>query len=529
MRVHLKGLALVSAMAAGPALAADGDWATYNRTLDANRLAPFTEVNRANVAKLQPVCTYDMGVITSFQTGPILIGKTLYLTAEMDTVAVDAATCREKWRAHEETGESQLKVNRGAAYIDGRIVRGLEDGRVIAYDADTGKTLWQTRIADPAKGESVPAAPIAWKGMVFIGTAGGDAFNVKGRMYALDAATGRHLWESHLVPTEEDRVAAKTKLGKVSAATWNGAASTPTGGGGTWTSFTLDAKTGLLYVPGGNPAPDFAASLRPGDNLYAGSVVVLDARTGDYRRHFALVPHDYHDWDVAAAPVLIRTKAGRSMMLAAPKDGLLYGYDLNTGKRRYATPVTTRLNVDAPLTAAGTRFCPGTRGGTQWNSPAFSARTNLIYSGTVDWCVTVALNDPEAKATGPGKPWTGSKLPDPYGALDPKDKWGGWVVATDADTGKVRWRYKTNAPVVAAVTPTASGLLFTADMNGAAYAFDAANGKLLWRTMLDGASGGGVISYQSDGRQRVAFTSGASSPIWPVEKRTAKLVVFGLP
>ena len=77
-------------------------------------------------------------------------------------------------------------------------------------------------------------------------------------------------------------------------------------------SVELDPTAGLLYVPGGNPAPDFVKGMRPGRNLFANSVVVLDARTGAYRRHFELVPEDFHDWDVSAAPTLVRrARAGR--------------------------------------------------------------------------------------------------------------------------------------------------------------------------------------------------------------------------
>ena len=78
-------------------------------------------------------------------------------------------------------------------------------------------------------------------------------------------------------------------------------------GGGTWTSYSLDPDTGLLYVPGGNPSPDFAAPVRGGGNLYTDSVVVLDARTGAYKEHFKIVPKDWHDWDVSGAPAIVTT------------------------------------------------------------------------------------------------------------------------------------------------------------------------------------------------------------------------------
>jgi len=270
--------------------------------------------------------------------------------------------------------------------------------------------------------------------------------------------------------------------------------------------------------------------LRPGENLFTNSVVVLDARTGAYRRHFSLVPEDFHDWDVSAAPTLVRTRGGRALMAAAPKDGMLYGHDLTTGKRLYETAITRRENTQAPLTKEGTRFCPGTQGGSEWNGPAYSPDTNLLYSGTVDWCSTVKIADTDKVASvAYGQPWSGSgDEKNLFGSVDSKEQWGGWIHAVDADSGRIRWKFRTPAPVLAAVTPTAGGLVFAADMNGTAHAFDASSGKVLWRAQVDGAAGGGVITYAIDGIQRVAFVAGMNSPIWPVDKKSAKVVVYAL-
>ncbi len=526
---------LASGCASAPAGSADAssrdaDWPHYNRTLTSERFAPQDQITPSNVSRLRVACTYDLGIDTSFQTGPIVVGRTMYATSEKETFAIDAGTCAEKWRVKEDVADTYLKVNRGAAYLDGRLYRGLQDGRVVAYDADDGSKLWETRIADAAKGESVPAAPIAWNGMVFIGQAGGDNKGVKGRMYALDAATGRQLWETWLVPRAQDGKTAATRAEQVAAPTWGNTGEIPITGGATWTSYTLDPKAGLLYVPGGNPAPDFAHKLRPGKNLFTNSVVVLDARTGQYRRHFEVVPEDFHDWDVSAAPTLVHTRSGRALLAAAPKDGNLYGFDLGSGARLYQTAVTTRENVDIPLSTKPVRFCPGSQGGSEWNGPAYSPQTNLIYTGSVDWCTTVSLAGPEKIASvALAQPWSGNAdEQNGFGEFDPKEQWGGWITATDADTGAVRWRYHAPAPILAAVTPTAGGLVFSADMEANAFALDATNGNLLWTTRLNGAPGGGVITYTVDGNQRVAFVAGTNSPIWPVEKKTAKVVVFAL-
>jgi alcohol dehydrogenase (cytochrome c) len=524
-------LALVCAPAAIPcaARAADGDWASYNKTLTSQRFSALAEITRDNVRDLQVLCTYDTGQQTSFQTGPLMVDGTLYITTEFDTIAIDPASCGEKWRVRESYEGSFLKVNRGAAYLDGTLFRGTQDGRVIAYDADHGAKLWETRIADPAKGESVPAAPIAWSGLVFIGNAGGDNYGVKGRMYALDAKTGKVVWEFYLVPKDGgEGTASSADAERVARPTWGNAPGVPINGGATWTSYTLDPDAGLLYVPGGNPAPDFLPEARPGANLWTDSIVVLDARTGEYRTHYQLIAQDFHDWDASTAPTLVRTRSGRRLLAAAAKDGHLYGYDLDTGVRLYKVPVTTVENADAPLSAKGTRFCPGTQGGSEWNGAAYDPETNLLYTGAVDWCTTVKVADPSA-ASKPsvGQPWSGSgDEQNLFGVMDKRS--AGWLYASDAETGRMAWRFKAKGPIMSGVTPTAGGLVFFGDMTGEGHALDASSGKEVWSEDLGGAVGGGVISYAIDRKQHIAFAVGMASPIWPAPVTTAKLVVLRL-
>jgi len=511
-------------VAAGAADPVATDWPSYNRTLSSDRYAPFNQINKSNVSRLKQLCVYDLNVDTNFQTGPIVIGRMLYATTDKEILAIDADTCQQKWRVREEIPSVGLQVNRGAAYLDGRLFRGTGVGDVLAYDAATGKKLWTTHLADREKGETIPSAPLAWNGLVFIGTAGSDIYGVQGRVYALDAVTGKVNWETYTVPTDAPQPG-NDKMQAQARATWGNASGAPITGGGTWSSYTVDPERGLLYVPTGNPAPDFTLDVRPGTNLYTNSILVLDAKTGIYRNHYSLVPADFHDWDLAAAPVLVTTKGGKRVVAGAPKDGLLHVHDLATDAKLYATPTTTRENDEVPLSTTPTRFCPGAAGGTEWNGPAYSPDTNLFYNGTVDWCVTVTL-DPAELAKKPGQAWTGTELANQFGKRDLN--WSGWVTAIDADTGQVKWRFRTGAPVLSGITPTRGGLVFAGDMDKHAYAFDAATGSVLWRADLPGAPGGGVITYMVDGKQRVAFVAGTRSRAFPVSAASAKIVIFGL-
>lgn len=513
----------------------NGEWPSYNNTLTSERYAGLSQINAHNVGKLRVLCTYDTGQYTSFETGLIMVSGALIGTTEHDIFSLDPATCHENWRTHEDyTPGSLLAVSRGAAYLDGRLFRGTEDGRVLAYDFKTGRRLWATSVADPKKGESTPAAPIAWNGLVFIGNAGGDNKGVKGRMYALDAKTGTVVWEFYLVPkTAGDQIRGPQGATPLDISTWKNASGTPITGGGTWTSYTLDPATGLLYVPGGNPAPDFALGPRKGANLYSGSVVVLDARSGAYKNHFKLVPEDWHDWDVSSAPSLIQTRGGKRVLSVAPKDGHLYGYDLATSDPLYRVPVTRIENADAPFVVGkSVHFCPGSVGGAEWNGPAYDPQTNLVLVGEVDWCSTVILqNDEDIEAVKPGQPWSGMATINPYhtyGTPDPFGQWAGWIYAVDADSGAWKWRLKSNYPILGGITPTAGGLVFFGDMGGNFYAVDAANGQRLWGQKIGGAIGGGVISYAVQGSQKIAAATGFTSILWPTEVTTGKIAILGL-
>jgi alcohol dehydrogenase (cytochrome c) len=520
---------------AAPPSPAAADWPSYNKTLTSERFSDLSQINAKNVAKLKVLCNYDTWRLTAFETGLIMVEGALIGTTEFDIFSIDPSTCAENWRTHEEYPAYILPTNRGAAYLDGRLFRGTQDGRVLAYDFKTGKRLWETTIADVKKGEPVPAAPIAWEGLVFVGNAGGDFKGGKGQMYALDAKTGKIVWQFFLVPkTEGDAVRGPQGASPLDNSTWKNVPGAPISGGGTWTSTTLDPASGLLYVPVGNPAPDYDNSVRQGDNLFTGSVVVLDAKTGAYKNHFQLVPRDWHDWDVSNPPTLIKTRAGKRLMAVAPKDGHLYGVDLADNKRLYRTPVTRIENVEEAFAVdKDVHFCPGAAGGGEWNSPAYDALTNFIFTGQTDWCTTVRLQTrDEVLATSVGQLWTGEKSLNPanvFGKFSRGDGfWAGWLYATDADTGVWKWRLKSNYPITGAVTPTAGGLVFFGDMGGNFYALDAATGQKLWGKKIGGAIGGGVITYTANGAQKIAVATGYVSPAFPVEIRRAKIAILGL-
>ena len=486
-------------------------WPGYNNTFDSQRFSPLKQITTQNVADLKEVCEVALGDDGAFQSGPVVVDDILYITTAHTTVAVSAKDCIFKWRQYYKPEEDEVfPVNRGVAYLDGRLFRGTADGRLLAIEAKTGKELWRIRAADPKQGEFFSAAPIAWNGLVFIGPAGSD-WGIKGRMSAFDAVTGKEVWRFNTVPTGNEP----------GADTWKDPKTAEHGGGGTWTSYTLDTAAGELFIPVGNPAPDVAPNLRPGDNLYTDSLVVLDAKTGKLKWYYQLDPNDGFDWDLGAAPALYADRSGRPRVVLGSKDGHVYAIDRASHKLVFKTPVTTIFNADKRPTLAGVRACPGSLGGVEWNGPAYSPLTKGLYTGAVDWCAIYRSGEPRYEA---GKFYMGTDMIPP--ASEPKS---GWITALDGDNGKVMWRYHSATPVVAGVTTTASGLVLGGDLGGDLLAFDSGTGKVLLKTNLGGALAGGIITYAVEGHQYVAATAGNSSRLaggWWGESGTPRVVIM---
>jgi len=505
--------------------ATGGNWVTYGGPLAGDRYSPLSEITTANVAQLRQVCAFDASEAVNFQSGIVAVDGVLYFTLFNSTYAVDGTTCQQKWKHTRPEPNTFLMVNRGVGYSDGRLFRGTGDAHIVAIDAKDGTQLWDVPIGDPKRGESTPLAPIAWSGLVFAGNAGGDNFGVIGRIYALDAVTGRVVWQFNTVPESGP---ARATWGKASP-------QNPPSGGATWTSYALDDATGVLYVPTGNPAPDFAHTLRPGENLYTNSLLALDARTGRLIAYVQPLKNDYHDWDLAAPPALITTKTGRALVAAGSKDGHVYAIDRGTSGQLTVVSkaaVTTIENADVPFsTEHETRFCPGVQGGVEWNGPAYHPGLGLVFVNAIDWCTLVKMQ-PDAKIKGaPGGSWTGAEPADGwlFGRHDPAGQWKGWTTAVDPESGEVKWKVQTPKPMVAAVTATAGGLVFTGDLDGQLLAYDAATGKELWRQATGKAIGGGVISYEAGGKQRIAAASGMNAGTWNIKAGPGRVVVYALP
>ena len=485
----------------------DRGWPSYNGDLAGARTSPLAQITAANVAELRPVCRLRVGEEGSFQTGPIVVGDTIYVTTPHSTVAARASTCEVLWRHMDTLPRADVfMVNRGAAIANGRLFRGTPDGRLLALDTHTGAVVWEVAAGDGKIGEFTSSAPIVHDDIVIMGLAGGD-WGIKGRVMGYDAATGKERWRFNTIPTGSEP----------GADSWKIPATAARGGGGTWTTYTLDAANGELFVPVGNPAPDFAPDARPGDNLYSDAIVVLDVKTGALKWWHQVVVNDGYDLDISAAPALGSVGAGPVYFVGA-KDGFVRAVDRASHAERWKTAVTTIETPKEAPSATGSKSCPGALGGVEWNGPAYDAVNQRVIVGAVDWCFVVTR---KLEKHTPGKMYFG-------GTLAPVDTARGWLTALDAATGAVQWKFHAPAPIVAGVTPTASGLVFTGDLAGTFYAFDAASGKVLLSQKTEGSIAGGVITYAVGGKQYVALTSGNASRVTFQTAGHPTLVVMAL-
>ena len=456
------------------------------------------EITPANAKNMRPVCLYRSEQPASVQTSPLVYGGVMYLTFGRATVAIDAKTCRERWTyIWQPKGQEISPANRGAAIKDGKLVRGTADGYLLALDMADGSLLWSQPIASAAGGQYLSMPPLIFGDLIIVGPSGAD-FGAKNWIGAFKLGTGEKVWNFNLIPDP----------GEPGANSWKNPDSLKHGGGSLWTPLSLDAKAGIVYLPVGNPAPDFYGELRPGANLYTNSIVALDAKTGKLLWYQQFIPHDVHDADLSQVSPLFETTVGgkkRKVISVSGKDGLLRLLDRESQEQFYQVPITTRENVDALPTVEGVHRCPGLLGGMEWNGPAYDPGSNNLFVPAVDWCgvFSKAPKDPPIMQ---GMHYYGGAV-----ASDPREKSKGWLTVFDASTGKERWKYASPTPLVAGVTATSGGVLFTGDLNNDFLALDAKTGDVLYRFNTGGSIGGGVISYALDGKQYVAATSGTVS------------------
>lgn len=337
------------------------EWRYYGGDAGGTRHSSLTQINKENVSRLKRTWTYHTGEVdrsgnttdrhsvAPFESTPIAVDGVLYFSTPSNRViALDAETGKEIWTydPQAENGKPrQYYQHRGVSFWqseDGRerrILFGTFDGRLIALDAKSGhpcKTFGNGGSVDLRAGldgddakalYSVTSAPAIYKNLVITGAMVPEfpGNGPSGQVRAFDVDTGKLAWTFHTIP----------QPGEKGHETWSGDDWKDRTGANVWSTMSVDEKRGLVFLPVGSASYDFYGADRKGANLFANSLVALDAATGKLVWYFQIVHHDIWDYDMPAQPVLIDVKrAGKTIPAVAQvtKMGFLFVFDRVTGK-----------------------------------------------------------------------------------------------------------------------------------------------------------------------------------------------------
>ncbi|WP_428333201.1 pyrroloquinoline quinone-dependent dehydrogenase [Novosphingobium sp.] len=441
-----------------------GEWAYYGGGQDSRHYSDVAEITPANVASLREVWHYDMG-IGGLQATPLMVDGTLYgLTPDQSVIALDPVTGKKLWQF--DPTDTTFQPIRGLTYWRGGADRILFTGngtKITALDPATGKPrlafgtngsvdIREGLDRDPKTLSANLTSPgVVFHDLLIVGFRTGETHPAApGAIRAYDVHTGAIRWRFDLLP----------KAGQPGSETWPKSGMDERGGANDWAGLTLDEQRGIVYVPTGSAVDDLYGADRHGKNLYADSLVAIDAATGKYLWHFQAVHHDIWDRDLPSPPVLLQVnRHGRQIDAVAQgtKQGFMFLFDRVTGapllpiEERAVPPSdvpgeaawptqpfpllpapTTRQTLTAndlttrtPEAAASalrqyltfstkgpytplavdkqTLVLPGFDGGMEWGGAAVDPKRGIVYvnSNNVAW--TGALQRFDASTEAPGK------------------------------------------------------------------------------------------------------------------------------
>ena len=512
-----------------------------NGNYDQTRFHPAGEINTKNVKGLHVAWIFQTDIRESMETSPIVVDGVMYVTTSFDHVyALNAQTGEQIWHYKHEMGPVTVYCcgpnNRGAAVYGDKVYLATLDAKLDAIDAKTGKLVWsQPIVPDPSLGYSETMAPTAVDGKILIGTNGGE-YGIRGFVKAFDANDGKLLWTFNTIPENSvgvwatkdatgrdmhrDIAAEKAQLAKTGDPY-------KTLGGGVWQNPSVDLATKRIYFVVGNPSPDLDGSLRPGDNLYTDSLVSVDLDTGKLACYFQYIAHDLWDLDATSPTVLVNVKdaSGKTVpgVMHAGKTGYVYVHDRKDCKLiRFSEPMVSQKDRWVLPTATtpekGARMFPGANGGVEWSPMATDPGLHLAYAINLEQEMTYTV---DSSPYPNGKLWLGGAFTNVPGGIQ-----AGNVTAVDYDTGKIKWQVKTPQPMIGGILATAGGLVFTGESNGWFKAYDAKDGKVLWKFHAGAGVNAPPSSYMVGGKQYIAVAAGGNVQV--DSRRGDSIVAFTL-
>ena len=281
-------------------------------------------------------------------------------------------------------------------------------------------------------------------------------------------------------------------------------------GGGVWQNPAVDKELNRIFFVVGNPSPDLDGSLRPGDNLYTDSLVSVDLDSGEYFCHFQYIAHDVWDLDAVSPPILtsVMDNDGNAVpgLLHAGKTGHVYVHDRrDCSLIRFSEAMVPQEDMWTLPTKEGARMLPGANGGVEWSPMAIDPNQHLTYAINLHQPMTYRV---ESTPYPGGKLWLGGS----FDVIPTEAQWGN-VTAVDYNTGKIRWKVKTEQPMIGGILATAGGLVFTGEGNGMFKAYDSETGAVLWKFQAGAGVNAPPSSYTVDGQQYIVVAAGGNTQL----------------
>jgi quinohemoprotein ethanol dehydrogenase len=500
------------------------NWLVNGGNFESQHFSPLKSITDQNIGGLGLAWTLAVNSPMGLSVEPIVVDGVIYLGAPFDIVyAIDGATGKVRWGFDPHVringpwrNSYEGRKNRGVAVWNGKVYVGTGDCRMVAIDAATGKQVWETPVCN-ADQTGITEAPRVGDGKVFTGWAGME-YDVRGGVVAIDAETGRKAWTFWTTPGDPSKPY-ESKTMEAAAKTWVGE-SWKLGGANVWTAITYDAVTNLLLFgtsTTGEDVGDFTGIKSGGSRLFANSIVAVNASTGQYVWHYqtSTPPNGAEEFHILVANIVVDGKEQRVVM-TIPRNGVFYTLDARTGNAILpprgidgkSVSALKQIDLNAVPSAA-----PGAAAGTQTGGAPDE-------NATLTWGEASRNINASGPATSMGHAWfpmgynaqTGLIYIPAYETLGTSAAQGtlahGKLVAYDPIKQAARWVATVPLSVNGGVLATAGNLVFFGDASGDFSAYAADSGQRIWSVKTGSAIQSVPVSYVVNGEQYVLIPIG---------------------